>query len=105
MVENGALSIKPLFNKQGKPASLRIPDKFFYNQHFFLRKPTQQMEELGWGNQGNKYTMRWFDKNRFIGVIGRVAFHVFDLEAIDFITADEKYGFERYSISDIYTVF
>lgn len=64
------------------------------------------MEDLGLGNQGNRYTMRWFDKNRFIGVIGRVAFHVFDLESMDFITADDQQGFERYSLSDTYvTIF
>ena len=35
-VKSGQLSIKPLLNKDGQPAQLRIPDKFFYNQHFYL---------------------------------------------------------------------
>ena len=63
------------------------------------------MEGLGLSNQGNRYTMQWFDKNRFIGVIGKVAFHVFDLEVMDFVAADETQGFERFSVSDMYTVF
>ena len=37
--------------------------------------------------------MRWFDKNRFIGVIGRMCFHVFDLESMDFIYADPERGY------------
>ena len=51
------------------------------------------MIDMGLGNQGNKYTMRWFDKNRFIGVIGRMCFHVFDLESMDFIYADPERGY------------
>ena len=34
-----------------------------------------------------------FDKNRFIGIIGRHAFHVFDLEAMDFLYADPERGY------------
>lgn len=50
------------------------------------------MTEMGLGYSG-RYT-QFFDKNRFIGVIGREAFHVFDLEAMDFIYADKQSGYK-----------
>ena len=38
-------------------------------------------------------SLKSFDKNRFIGVAGREAFHVFDLEKIDFVSADKGSGY------------
>ena len=37
--------------------------------------------------------IRFFDKNRYIGVLGQDAFHVFDLELMDFIYADKESGY------------
>ena len=34
-----------------------------------------------------------FDKNRFIGVAGREAFHVFDLDKMDFVRSDAGQGY------------
>ena len=34
-----------------------------------------------------------FDENRFIGIAGREAFHVFDLEKMDFVLADKANGY------------
>ena len=58
-----------------------------------MREPTKMMEDIGLGYHG-KYTNRWFNKNRFIGVIGREAFHVFDLEQMDFVCADKTKGYK-----------
>ena len=91
-VKAGKLIIKRLFNNRGEEVSLKIADRFFYNQEFYLSKPTKLLAEMGYGYQG-KYTMRWFNKNRFIAVLGREAFHVFDLEAMDFIYADDERGY------------
>ena len=48
---------------------------------------------MGLGYTG-RYTSRFFNKNRFIGVVGREAFHVFDLAQMDFIYADEASGYK-----------
>ena len=90
--QSGNLTIRALYNNKGEEVSLKQPDRFFYNQEFYLQKPTQQLIEMGFGYQG-KYTMKWFNKNRFIGVVGREAFHVFDLEMMDFIVADPERGY------------
>ena len=92
-MKSGKLTIKRLQNKNGEEVKLKCPDRFFYNQEFYLKKPTAKMVEMGLDNQGNKYTMQWFNKNRFIGVMGREAFHVFDLELMDFIYADTDRGY------------
>ena len=34
-----------------------------------------------------------FDKNRFIGIAGREALHVFDTEKMDFVCADTRFGY------------
>ena len=34
-----------------------------------------------------------FDKSRYIGVVGRMALHVFDIEEMDFIIADIERGY------------
>ena len=68
-------------------------DRFFYNQEFYLREPTQLMIEMGRGYTG-RYTSKFFDRNRYIGVVGREAFHVFDLEQMDFLYADTDSGYE-----------
>lgn len=86
-MKSAKLVIKRLRDRNGKFVSLKTADRFFYNQEFFMQLPTEQMEELGFGYLG-KYTGRWFNKNRYIGVIGREAFHVFDLDSMDFICAD-----------------
>eukprot|EP00354_Favella_ehrenbergii_P008853 CAMPEP_0170457592 /NCGR_PEP_ID=MMETSP0123-20130129/4839_1 /TAXON_ID=182087 /ORGANISM="Favella ehrenbergii, Strain Fehren 1" /LENGTH=217 /DNA_ID=CAMNT_0010721449 /DNA_START=869 /DNA_END=1521 /DNA_ORIENTATION=+ len=92
-VNGGKLTIRKLYNKKGDLVNLKHPDRFFYNQEFYLQQPTAKMVEQGLGYQGNKYTMKWFDKNRFIGAIGRMAFHIFDLEAMDFVYADLDRGY------------
>ena len=51
------------------------------------------MIELGCGYEGSKYMQKWFNKNRYIGVMGREAFHVFDLEKMDFVLATTKKGY------------
>ena len=51
------------------------------------------MVEMGLGYTG-RYTSKFFDKNRYIGVVGREAFHVFDLEQMDFLYADEDSGYK-----------
>ena len=35
-----------------------------------------------------------FDKNRFIGVAGRYAFHVFDLDKMRFVLSDGRQGYQ-----------
>ena len=35
----------------------------------------------------------YFDRNRFIGIAGREAFHVFDLKKFDFVSAHEPSGY------------
>ena len=66
-----------------------------------MREPTKEMVEMGLGYQG-KYTSRWFNKNRYIGVIGREAFHVFDLEQMDFVLADASKGYKTNIDSNVY---
>ena len=85
--------IKQLSNSKGEKVKLKTPDRFFYNQEFYLHKPTSHLIEMGLDNQGDNYLMKWFNKNRFIGVIGREAFHIFDLETMDFICADTNLGY------------
>ena len=85
--------MKPLKNKKKQLAQMKAPDRFFYNQAKYLKKPTFSMGQKGTGMHGNKYDIRWFDKNRFIGIMGRQAFHVFDLHLMDFIEADTKRGY------------
>ena len=70
---------------------------------------------MGLGYTG-RYTSRFFNRNRFIGVVGREAFHVFDLAQMDFIYADEasgykvnldknKYDFDWMNLLQIYFLF
>ena len=89
---SGRLTIKKLINRKGKPATLKHHDRFFYNQEFYLPEPSRQMVAMGLGYTG-RYQSRFFNRNRFIGVIGREAFHVFDLEQMDFILADKANGY------------
>ena len=58
-----------------------------------MQEPTEIMIKMGLGYTG-RYTSRFFDKNRFIGVVGREAFHVFDLAQMDFIYADVESGYK-----------
>ena len=51
------------------------------------------MTMMGLGYTG-RYTSRFFDRNRYIGVVGREAFHVFDLARMDFIDADPASGYK-----------
>ena len=88
----GLLSINRLKNRAGKLVTLQRPDRFFYNQEFYLPEPTERMVEMGLGYTG-RYQSTFFNRNRFIGVIGRHAFHVFDLEEMDFLYADEDRGY------------
>ena len=69
---------------------MREPDRFFYNQVFFLQKPTTYMLEK---KIEGVISLKSFDKNRFVGVAGREAFHVFDLEKMDFVCADKQSGY------------
>ena len=92
-VKSGQLFIQKLRNNEGKLAKLKRPDRFFYNQEFYLQEPTDRLVEMGLGYTG-RYTSQFFDKNRFIGVVGREAFHVFDLAQMDFIYADESSGYK-----------
>ena len=48
-ISSGILRIKRLRNKLGKFATLKAPDRFFYNQEFFLQEPTEAMVEMGHG--------------------------------------------------------
>ena len=34
-----------------------------------------------------------FDRNRFVGVAGREAFHVFDLKKMNFVIGDKRNGY------------
>lgn len=88
----GQIKIERAFNNQGQKMTLKCEDRFFYNQEFYLREPTEKMVEMGLGYT-ERYTIRFFDKNRYIGVVGREAFHVFDLELMDFIYADKESGY------------
>ena len=78
-IKVGLLTLGKLQNKRGEDATLKCTDRFFYNQEFYLPEPTEQLTSMGLGYTG-RYTNRFFNKNRYIGVIGRRAFHVFDLE-------------------------
>lgn len=80
-------------NRAGQAVFLKKPDRFFYNQEFYLREPTKLMIEMGLGYTG-RYQSTFFNKNRFIGVVGREAFHVFDLLSMDFIYADSESGYK-----------
>ena len=51
------------------------------------------MMEMGLGYTG-RYQFKFFNQNRFIGVVGREAFHVFDLAAMKFIYADPESGYK-----------
>ena len=92
-VNSGLLSIKRLRNRLGELVKLKCRDRFFYNQEFYMQKPTEQMTSMGLGYTG-RYQNKFFNKNRFIGVVGREAFHVFDLVQMDFITADVESGYK-----------
>ena len=92
-IKKGRLTVKKLRNRQRKFAQLKIRDRFFYNQEFYLQEPTEQLTAMGLGYTG-RYTSRFFNRNRFIGVVGREAFHVFDLAQMDFIYADEASGYK-----------
>ena len=78
-IKSGRLTIKRLRNKDGKFVQLKAGDRFFYNQEFYMREPTQMMKDLGHDYKG-KYQDFFFDKNRYIGSMGREAFHIFDLK-------------------------
>ena len=56
--------------------TLQEDDRFFYNFPFYLRKPTGQMLEKGLVKDKEV-----FDRTRFIGVAGREALHIFDLQS------------------------
>ena len=73
--------MRPVISKSGKKAHLHCEDRLFYNQVFYLKKPTLSM--LKKSIDGTKCAI--FDKNRFIAVAGRNASHVFDLDKMDFI--------------------
>ena len=92
-VKSGILIVKRMQNTDGKLVSLKQADRFFYNQEFYLQEPTKNMISMGLGYTG-RYTSRFFDKNRYIGVVGREAFHVFDLLKMDFIYADPGSGYK-----------
>ena len=53
-----------------------------------MREPTKMMKEMGLGYAGKYSTDMFFNRNRFIGIMGREAFHIFDLEQMDFVYAD-----------------
>lgn len=79
-------------DKERKLVRLLKKDRFFYNQEFYLREPTPMMIEMGLGYTG-RYNLKFFNRNRFIGVMGREAFHVFDLSTMKFIQADPSSGY------------
>ena len=60
------------------------------------------MIDMGHGYQGGKYSKKWFNKNRYIGVMGREAFHIFDLELLDFIIADTTQGYKTNIDKNVY---
>ena len=68
------------------PVYLKASDRFFYNQVFYLKKPIEAEE-------GSFDAAKFFDKNRYIGMAGREALHVFDLEKMEFILADKTQGY------------
>ena len=51
------------------------------------------MKEMGLGYTG-RYHSKFFNQNRYIGVVGREAFHVFDLTTMKFIYADPDSGYK-----------
>lgn len=64
-VESAYVSFRPLVSKQtGEESYLRVPDRFFYNQVFYIHKDKTS----------------YLEKNRYVGIAGREAFHVFDTE-------------------------
>ena len=90
-ISGASLSMKRLMDCRGVEYphnTLLQNDRFFYNQVFYLEKPTYAMREFY--PEGP-----YFDKTRFIGVAGREAFHVFDLEVMNFTYADHRIGYAQ----------
>ena len=72
-VDRAYLTFKPLISKvTNEEEFLRVPDRFFYNQVFYL----------------HKRKVNFVEKNRYIGIVGREAFHVFDTELMQFSTEE-----------------
>ena len=69
-------------------AKLTLGDYFPLNHTFFLEKPIHPMFQMG-------ITAENFDKMRFVAAIGASAFHVFDLETMQFICHDTSRRFRR----------
>ena len=61
--------MRPVISKSGKKAQMLCADRLFYNQVFYLKKPTLSM--LFYSIDGTKCAV--FDKNRYIAVTGRAA--------------------------------
>ena len=67
---------------------MTLNDYFPLNHTFFLEKPIHPMFNMG-------ITAENFSKHRFIGAIGASAFHVFDLELMQFICHDTERRYRR----------
>ena len=48
-IEDGVLFIKILHNRRGERVRLKKADRFFYNQEFYMEKPTDAMTKMGLG--------------------------------------------------------
>lgn len=77
-----------IYNVASLTTSLTIADYFPLNHVFFLEKPIHPMFEMGIKAEN-------FDKMRFIAAIGAAAFHVFDLESMQFICHDTGRCYRR----------
>ena len=102
-LEHAHLVFKPLRNRANDIVKLKCRDRFFYNQELYLRKPTKILTEMGLGYTG-RYQSKFFNKNRYIAVIGREAFHVFDLNRMEFIYADLDSGYKNNIDKEVYNL-
>ena len=81
---------EPLISKDGNRAKLCIPDQFSNcGQVFFLRKPIRGIPRP---REVSRHTR--FNCRRYMAIVGKRALHVLDLELMQFITADERRGFD-----------
>ena len=67
---------------------MTMPDYIPLNTLFFLEKPIYQMFQLG-------ITAQNFDKMRFVAAVGANAFHVLDLDSMQFICHDPDRSYRR----------
>ena len=76
--------IKSNSQSGAEPADLLVGDRFYHCHVFYLQKPINN-ERISLGGQARG---AFFDKWRYLGVVGREAFHVFDLHRMEFVACD-----------------